>query len=137
MKLTRDQIIKRNAQAPDGWHYDWQFAVIHGEHTLTCRVDVDGSHFLTARVCYSAERGATPFQTTGRQIPTLHLSRYERRGDVAVSHGLGKWLTLGESEKTKNYKVLCKYADGITEEMLMDIYNADRNLLDKGRPLFA
>ena len=50
MKLTRDQIIKRNAQAPDGWRYDWKFAVIHGEHTLTRRVAVDGSHFLVARV---------------------------------------------------------------------------------------
>jgi hypothetical protein len=56
---------------------------------------------------------------------------------VAVSHGLGKWIDLGEPEKNKNYKVLCKYADGITDEMLMEIYNADRNLLDEGRPLFA
>lgn len=137
MTITRDQIIKRSAQAPEGWSYDWKFAVIHGEHTLTCRVDIDGTHFLTARLCYRAERGATSWQTTGRQIPTLHVSRYEDHGSVAVSRGLGKCLTIGDPEKNKNYKALCKYADGITEEMLMEIYNADRNLLDEGRPLFA
>lgn len=137
MKLTRDQIMKKQAQTPDGWRYDWQYAVIHGEHTMTRRVDIDGTHFLEARLCYCAEKGANPWQTTGRQIPTLHVSRYQDKGSVYVSHGLGKWLTIGEPEKNKNYKALCKYADGITDEMLMEIYNADRNLLDEGRPLFA
>ena len=137
MKLTREQILKRNAQAPDGWRYDWQFAITHSEHTLTRRVQIDGTHFLTAHLMYRDEEGANPWQSTGRQIPVLHVSRYEDRGAVAVSHGLGRWIDLGEPEKNKNYKVLCKYADGITEEMLMEIYNADRNLLDEGRPLFA
>ena len=137
MKLTREQILKKQAQTPADWRYDWQYAVMHDEHTITRRIQIDGTHHLTARLCYCDEKGATPWQTTGRKLPTLHIASYAEQGDVYISHGLGKWQTIGDAEKNKNYKALCKYAEGITEEMLMEIYNADRKLLDEGRPLFA
>lgn len=139
MKLTREQINRREAQAPADWHYDWQYAVIHSEHTLTREVFVDADHVLVAHIMYRDERGATRWQTTGRQIPTLHLSLYHiQPSGAGVSHGLGKWIDMPEEvQSKKNYAVLCKLADRITDDDIMDYYNADRKYLDEGKPLFA
>lgn len=139
MKLSREQIERRQAQAPAGWRYDWRFAVIHGEHTLCREVKLDDTHFLRAHLLYRDEQGATRWQVTGRQVPALHLSFFTYNADktAATSRGLGDWLTLGEPEKNKNFKALCNYGSGITEADILEIYNRNRENLEHGTPLFV
>lgn len=138
MTITREQATRRQAQAPENWRYDWRYAAIHGEHTIVRTVNVDDTHHIQARAIYRDEyEEFNRWKRTGRQIPTLHVSLYADTGTAFVSHGLGKWFTIGEPEKNKNYKALCKCAADITDEYIMEIYNADRKYLTEGAPLFG
>lgn len=131
--ITRKQYETRQAQAPMGWRYDLQKAVVWGEHEITRRVDIDADHYLSARVCYVAEHvDGSRWQLTGRQIPCLHVSYWTLNAErtAATSQGMGsKYIPIGEPQTKKIYKALCKFAEHITEENIMDIYTAQRKKL--------
>lgn len=139
MKLTREQAMNRQKQAPANWNYDIQYAVIHGEHTIVRKIKLDEQHYLTAKMIYRTEYetktneyGCKWNVETGRQIPNVHISKWvvpEGR-DYATSNGLGLWLPVGEPQKNKNYKVLCQLAADITDEQILKWSEDGKSQLD-------
>ena len=121
-KLTREQYNKWNAKATNGFSFDIQDYVFRGEKTLTRRIPIDEDHYTELHLMYrdeyitkTNEHGCRWNVTTGRQIPTLHVSKWTRglSGEVYTSSGMGDWITVGEPQTSKKYDVLCKIAETI------------------------
>ena len=135
MKITREQYKKRQSEAPEGWNYDLNYALIHSEHTVKRTIRITDTKYVVAHMMYNDELevktneyGCKWRVETGRQIPTLHVSIYTVKPltDVGTSHGLGVWHDLkNEVQKNKNYKTLCKLAATFTDEDILSIAKLD------------
>lgn len=138
--ITKEQIMKLEAQAPEGWHFDWKYYVIHGEKTLRRLIQQDETHVIEARIDYSENyetirdiyRG-THTRAAGHSHISLHVSTWtvDLATNVGHSFGLGHFENLDNGQHTrKNYKDLCKIAATVTDETIKS-YTADC----KDRPL--
>lgn len=125
-KLTRDQFSRWNAKAPEGWAFDVRTYCIWGEKTLVRYIAIDGDHKIELHVEFRpeyekrrSEFGCAYTVETGRHIPSLHVSRWTRSASGSgtfVSHGLGRWIKIGEPQTAKKYDVLCKIASTINAD---------------------
>lgn len=126
MKLTKKQIEAKQAITPSGWDYDWEYAVIHSEHTLKRNIDLDGNaeRILQARIFYQSFYNWRTRETT--LTPTMNISIWQKKqGGAYCSYGLGKFRTVGAPQPKKNYKTLCEIARRITDNELLEITNND------------
>lgn len=113
--ITREQAARWNAKARNGFSFDVRYYAMHGEKTLHQIIDLDGGDKMEIRLLYEAERrkktnefGCSWTVTTGRYLPTVHLTRWHPSGAAWTSRGLGDWITIGEPQDAKKYDVLCK-----------------------------
>lgn len=127
MKITREQYNKWNEQAQNGFTFDLQKFAVWGEKELFKRVKQSDGSFIQFQIgwrseftAYTNEWGVTRNIETGRHIPTLNISKWEPAPSGAyVSHGLGEDITLGASETSKKYNVLCKLSALVDTDKLM------------------
>lgn len=122
--ITREQAIKLNSQAPQGWKFDIQYYVIHGEKTLIHNVPLNNGKHLQARIYYR-EVYVNRYQPTGTNKIVCHTSVWSPTGTDGVfsSNGMGHFQELSATEyPRKNYKDLCKMADTLYENDLLKFH---------------
>ena len=116
--ITREQIIRRQSQAPDGWTYDYKHFVIWGDNQLIRNIDQEDGSVLRATVYFWKE---------GQKLYGIKLSvrRWVETStpDVWSSSECGKYIRIGTEPFTrKNYKDLCKHAARVTDELITLTY---------------
>ena len=136
--ITREQAMKRQEQAPQGWRYDWKHFVVWNENQLTRTIEQDDGSLIKVLVAWrenydkhTNEFGCSWRTPSGTYSPELHVSRWVQGStpDVWTSHGLGKGELLStERHGRKVYKDLCKYAATVTDEQILAIWNAGAEL---------
>jgi len=112
--LKVEQLKKWRAALPEGWKFDAQYYVLWGEKKIfTYSAENAAGAFYCAELGYRAERVGEGWsaQNTGRQIPTVTVSRYTptSTGDLCSVVRIFE-ETAGEPENKKKYDVLCKLA---------------------------
>lgn len=127
--ITKEQALKRQSQAPDGWKYDWKYYVLWGENSLYRRIWTDEKHFVEGKVEFRQNYKDLPTydgRSTYRvEAGHYHIALHVRTWTVeptgtATSHGLGHWANLDNGQHTRrNYKDICKIAATVTDEMIM------------------
>lgn len=116
-KLTRAQLDKWTAILPEGWGFDVYHFCGWGEK----RINIDSPAnsdgvFYRATLEYYPECEGSGYmrRETGRQVPTLDISRYTPEGDGELSAMFRVVSvlrsTVGEVQKNRNYKALVKIA---------------------------
>lgn len=109
--ITRAQLNKYNEACKNGFMFDLQYFLTHGEKQVIRIVkQADGSQ-LHAVIWFMPEYeqrknayGQTFQVPTGRHQPEVHISRYvESRinSNMLVSHGMGKSVVLNDLELGK------------------------------------
>ena len=138
--ITKEQVLKLQAQAPEGWKFDWKYYVIHGEKTLRRLIEQDANHVIEARIEYygNYEKRTSYDGRTTYNVPAnhshicLHVSTWTVDANgTGHSFGLGHFENLDNGQHTrKNYKDLCKIAATVTDETIKSYTNGC-----KDRPL--
>ena len=136
--ITKEQALKRQSQAPDGWKYDWKYYVVWDENSLYRRIWTDETHFVEARVEFRQNYNYLPSYNgrstcrveAGHYHIALHVATWTVDANgTATSHGLGHWLNLDNGQYTRrNYKDICKIAADLTDEMILSYSNHCKNL---------
>lgn len=126
--ITKEQIMKLEAQAPEGWHFDWKYCVFHGEKTLRHLITLDESHVVEAKLMFhenyeriTNEYGCSYNRPAGHSHICLHVSTWTVDANgTGHSYGLGHFENIDNGQHTrKNYKDLCKIAPTITDETIL------------------
>ena len=114
--LKVEQLKKWTAALPEGWRFDVQKYLTWGDKEIY----FDGAEnaqgvFYRMTLEYREERNGSGWaaRTTGRQLPTVQISRYTPTGSdlYSVVHILTE--TAGEAQSKKNYNALVKLAGSI------------------------
>lgn len=117
MKLTKEQYTKWSAALTDGWKFDPQQWVIWGEKQVyTDSNEDERGNFYRATLKYYEERNGTGYlaQSTGRQLPTLVISRWNKTSTEGLYSSVQIIKeTIGEPQAKKNYSVLAKLTASI------------------------
>lgn len=133
-RITREQFNRWNAQAQNGFEFDFQYYVIWNEKTLTKKVKVTNGDIVEFKIEWDKETerktnewGCCWTVETGRYIPMLYITIWHPSNTGCfTSTGWAKSEKLGDPETSKKYNVLCKLSAGInTDEYIKEITVAD------------
>lgn len=114
--LKVEQLKKWTAALPEGWRFDVQKYLTWGDKEIY----FDGAEnaqgvFYRLTLEYREERTGSGWaaRSTGRQLPTVQISRYTPTGSelYSVVHILTE--TAGDAQSKKNYNALVKLAGSI------------------------
>ena len=114
--LKVEQLKKWSAALPEGWRFDVQKYLTWGDKEIY----FDGAEnaqgvFYRLTLEYREERNGSGWaaRSTGRQLPTVQISRYTPTGSelYSVVHILTE--TAGDAQAKKNYNALVKLAGSI------------------------
>lgn len=114
--LKVEQLKKWTAALPEGWRFDVQKYLTWGDKEIY----FDGAEnaqgvFYRMTLEYREERNGSGWaaRSTGRQLPTVQISRYTPTGSelYSVVHILTE--TAGDAQAKKNYNALVKLAGSI------------------------
>lgn len=114
--LKTEQYKKWSSVLPDGWKFNAQHYVVWGEKEIcTDSTENDKGVFyrLTLRYRAETEPGGYSQRETGRQIPTVSISRYTPTGSGLFSVVYIFSDAAGEPEGKKVYNALVKIAASI------------------------
>ena len=134
--ITKEQVLKLQAQAPEGWRFDWKYYVIHGEKTLIRLIKRDDTHYTEARIDYrenyktiTNSYGCRYNQRTGTNYISMNVSNWTVDANgTGHSYGLGHFENLDNGEHPrKNYKDLCKIAATVTDETIINYSGICKN----------
>lgn len=111
--LKVEQYKKWSSILPEGWKFDAQHYVMWGEKEIftDSHENEKGVFYrLTLEYCAETENAGYFRKETGRQIPTVSVSRYTPTGSslFSVVHILTE--TAAETESKRNYNTLVKLA---------------------------
>lgn len=135
MKITREQVIKMNSKMSNGFSVDLWTLGVWGEKQCTKKVYIgnpENGEYVKFSILWHPEfeerktaYGQSFNVKTGRSVPTLHLSRWEKgkTEGVDVSHGTGKYISIGEAQERKNFSVLQKLTATFTDEKIKEVMN--------------
>ena len=120
--ITKEKALKNQSMAPAGWVYDWKHYVLWGDNQLYHNVKQPDGSVIQATVCWH--------QRAGKYVPKLRVDRYTKStGEMWVGYGLGKGAVLSADEVARrNYKDLCKWAGGVSDDMIMDVWTGANEL---------
>lgn len=128
MKITREQVEKWNSAMHQGFKLDVQYALIHNEKCPHIYIPVEGheNQVYEVKLMYcdeyeekTSEWGCKWKVTTGRQIPTAHISKWTKDGDFMTGRGLGHWIPVGEPQNRKTFSVLQKLTKTVNIDELI------------------
>ena len=132
--ITREQYDKWNAQARNGFVFDYRYYCIHNEKTIRKMIEMDDGRIIEIRLQYhdgykrvTNEWGCSYNVPTGEYIPYMDVSvwRPGHTEGVYTSGGWAKSEIVGTPEKTKKYATLCRISDEInTDEIMREVIAA-------------
>lgn len=133
-KVTREQIIKWNGQAKNGFGLDVQYFIIWNEKTLTKKIEMENGDVVEFKIEYNKEfetktnsYGCRWNVETGRYIPMLYITLWKPSNSGCYhSGGFDKSEILGEPEKSKKYSTLCKLSGIVDTDRYMENYIVKR-----------
>lgn len=130
-KLTKEQYNKWNAQAKNGFQFDFRYFITHNEKTLIKNIPQDDGCIIQFRLWYFPEYetktndyGCSWNVKTGRQIPMMDVEKLvpDRVEGIYIVHTIKGNIKMGEPEKTMKYSTLCKISGVVnTDEELKAI----------------
>lgn len=135
-KLTRAQLDKWASMLPEGWGFDVYHFCGWGEKRINidAPANADGVFYRATLEYYPECEGSGYMRReTGRQIPTLEISRYTPEGDgeEAALYHVVRILreSVGEVQRNRNFKALAKLAG----ELEISAYFAKAEEQDTGK----
>lgn len=132
--ITKAQYERWNSQLSNGFQFDLQHFLVHGEKEARKTFKLDGGKVLEARLSF------TPvyehFRLLGYQ-PTLDIQLWHPASTegMMVSSGLGVHENLGIRQQRKQYNILCQLCTTVTDEQIKQIAAAEMKQLNNGRIL--
>lgn len=130
-KLTKEQYNKWNAQAKNGFQFDFRYFIIHNEKTLIKSIPLDDGCIIEFKLWYFLEYetktnnyGCSWNVKTGRQIPVMDIEKLipGKVAGIYSVHTIKSGVKMGEPEKTMKYSTLCKISQTVnTDDMLTEI----------------
>lgn len=129
--ITRETVIKHQAQAPDGWKFDWKHYVVWGEKTLVRQFRVYDDQWMIARLAFD-ENSRDVRTVTGRYLSVpcgtyhigLHVGIYRDNGNVLVGQ-VEKYINMDHSDRARRvYADLCHYARTLPDEEIRRLHYA-------------
>lgn len=129
--ITRETVIKHQAQAPEGWKFDWKHYVVWGEKTLVRQFRVYDDQWMIARLAYD-ENSKEIAMISGRfhSVPCgtyhigLHVGIYRDSGNVLIG-GLEKYVNMDRGERARrSYSDLCHYARTLSDQEIRKLHYA-------------
>lgn len=122
MTYTKEQINGWNSKMAHGWKTDLRTLAFHNEKRPSLNIAIkDTNYFVNASLWFQDYREG--YSYTGLKVPQLHLALYldqPERG-VAVSHGMGYTVTIGEPRKRAMFSALQKLTENFPPEIIMQI----------------
>ena len=112
-KITKEQVDNINNQCMNGWQFDVEYFLFHGEKTLIKQIQLDDENYLEFAIRYNYKNQVS-----------LHISKfYHKIGETFSStNGMGKSKVLAETPVVrKNIKNLVIFTKNLNDEKLLDI----------------
>ena len=97
----------------NGWQFDVEYFLFHGEKTLIKQIQIDDENYLEFAIRYNYKNQVS-----------LHISKfYHKIGETYSStNGMGKSKVLAETPVVrKNIKNLVIFTKNLSDEKLLDI----------------
>lgn len=113
MKITKEQVDNINNQCMNGWQFDVEYFLFHGEKTLIKQIQLNDENYLEFAIRYNYKNQVS-----------LHISKfYHKIGDnYSSTNGMGKSKVLAETPVVrKNIKNLVIFTKNLNDEKLLDI----------------
>ena len=128
MKLSREKAEKWNDGNKNGFYFDVNEYLMRSEKQSVKAIHKLDNSLILCEVCYMPEYqritngyGVSYNRQTGKHLPTLHIYRAVRNGNMIVSHGLGYYHTLGDPLEKKNYNTLKQYTETLDDQTCIDL----------------
>lgn len=125
--LTKEQIIKINEGCKNGFILDTQYFIFHNEKILEKIIELDEENYLKVHISFYTNW--ENYRGDGYYI-NVNISKFYHKKDdyFSSSSGLGINLKLnGKIYTRRNFKELQKATENITDDLILDIYNNDKN----------
>jgi len=130
-RITREQYIKWNSQAKNGFILDLEYLLTWNEKTLIKDIKQEDGSIIRFKLWYISEYeekvnsyGCKWRTATGRKIPVMKIEKLipARTEGIYVVHTIKDDIQMGEPEKTLKYATLCKISGTVdTEKELKSI----------------
>ena len=115
MQITTEQIQKLQEGCGNGF----KLYISFGEKQLYKYIDIEESNVLKAEIRYRKDQSG--------QVPTLLLSVWKKdKNGYLSSDCKTQYISLGEPQKRKNFKLLKEYSNKITDDYILKVHDKDR-----------
>ena len=125
--ITREQIVKWNAKANNGFLFNHRHYVIFNEKELTKHVQLEDGRIIEFTINYHEDyrtrtttTGYDINESTGYYVPYLDVTVWRPTSSgMYTSGGWARSHPVGKNEKKKNYAALCKISAEIDTDSLV------------------
>lgn len=119
MQITREEIQKLQEGCGNGFKLDIQNYLIWKEKQLVKYIDIKENQVLKAEIDYQKDEIG--------QVPTLLLSVWKKEKSGCLSSDCKtQYISLGEPQKRKNFKLLKEYSNKITDDYILKAHDKER-----------
>lgn len=124
-KLTKEQYNKWNAQAKNGFQFDFRYFITHNEKILIKNISQDNGCIVQFKLWYFPEYetktndyGCSWNVKTGRQIPVMDIEKLipGKVEGVYLVHTIKSGIKMGDPEKNMKYSTLCKISQTVNTD---------------------
>ncbi len=118
MKITKKQVEKFEEGCGNGFKFDVESYLTGNDKHLFKYISLGNNRLLRAGIEYRSDE-------TG-QIPVLSLSMWmtaKEDSELLVGSGKTEYITLYESQKRKNFKLLKEYSHKATDDYILKAYS--------------
>ena len=119
MQNTREQLQKLEEGCGNGFKLDIQNYLIRKEKQLIKYIDIEENQVLKAEIDYQKDESG--------QVPTLLLSVLKKdKNGYLSSDCKTQYISLGEPQKRKNFKLLKEYSNKITDDYISKVHDKEK-----------
>lgn len=125
--ITKEQYVKWNSKAQNGWNLDVQEYVVWGEKCLVKRVPINDKEHIEYKLTWQEDSKPIINQygentyTIGSNtyMPVLHVNKWKESNStkgIYIMVGTGDSKVLGKAQDRKNFNLLCKLSKELDKE---------------------
>ena len=119
MRITTEQIQKLEEGCGNGFKLDIQNYLIWKEKQLIKYIDIEENQVLKAEIDYQKDESG--------QVQTVLLSELKKdKNGYLSSDCKTQYISLGEPQKRKNFKLLKEYCNKITDDYILKVHDKER-----------